>query len=221
MNAVPTTPAAATPRATVLVVDDTPANLSLLSNVLNKLYRVQVATSGHKALEIAARQPPDLIVLDVMMPELDGYEVCRRLKADPRTQAVPVLFLTALTRAEDETRGFEVGGADFIHKPFNPATVQARVHTHLQLKSLLDASRQRAQWLQGELEEKLRELEASIAQEREEARMAMEKQRQAFEHGVLMGGGNIVGHGVFSTVRRRLKAPRNSPAWKPRAWSSG
>ena len=159
MTAVPTTPAAATPRATVLVVDDTPANLSLLSNVLNKLYRVQVATSGHKALEIAARQPPDLIVLDVMMPELDGYEVCRRLKADPRTQAVPVLFLTALTRAEDETRGFEVGGADFIHKPFNPATVQARVHTHLQLKSLLDASRQRAQWLQGELEEKLRDVD--------------------------------------------------------------
>jgi putative two-component system response regulator len=98
-------------------------------------------------------------VLDVMMPELDGYEVCRRLKANPRTQAVPVLFLTALTRPEDETRGFEVGGADFIHKPFNPATVQARVQTHLQLKALLDASRQRAQWLQGELEERLRDVD--------------------------------------------------------------
>ncbi len=146
-------------RATVLVVDDTPANLSLLANVLDKAYRVQVATSGHKALEIAARQPPDLVVLDVMMPELDGYEVCRRLKADSRTQPVPVLFLTALTRPEDETRGFEVGGADFIHKPFNPATVLARVRTHLQLKALHEALRQRSRWLEGELDQRLRDVD--------------------------------------------------------------
>ena len=150
---------AAGERATVLVVDDTPANLSLLTNVLDKTYRVKVATSGQKALDIALRQPPDLIVLDVMMPELDGYEVCRRLKADARTQAVPVLFLTALTRPEDETRGFEAGAADFIHKPFNPATVLARVHTHLHLKSLLEAERGRARWLQGELDERLRDVD--------------------------------------------------------------
>jgi putative two-component system response regulator len=147
------------PRTTILVVDDTPANLSLLANLLNDSYRVQLATSGAKALEIAQRQPPDLIVLDVMMPEMDGYEVCRRLKADPRTRDVPVLFLTALTRPEDESRGFEVGGADFIHKPFNPITVRARVATQLQAKAWLDATRERARWLQTELDERLREVD--------------------------------------------------------------
>ena len=151
--------AASAARLTILVVDDTPANLSLLANLLNKTYRVQLATSGPKALEIALRRPPDLIVLDVMMPDMDGYEVCRRLKAEAMTQHVPVLFLTALTRPEDETRGFEAGGSDFIHKPFNAATVMARVHTHLQLKAWHDASRQRARWLQGELDERLSEVD--------------------------------------------------------------
>ena len=151
-------PAGAT-QATVLVVDDTPANLSLLAGLLNKTYRVQLANSGIKALELAVRQPPDLIVLDVMMPEMDGYETCRRLKADERTRHVPVLFLTALTRPEDEARGFEVGGADFIHKPFNPVTVKARVATHLQVKAWQDMLRDRNAWLQGELESRLREVD--------------------------------------------------------------
>ena len=151
--------AAADHRHTVLVVDDTPANVNLLANVLDKTYRVQVATSGQKALDLVLRQPPDLIVLDVMMPGLDGYEVCRRLKADPGTQALPVLFLTALTRPEDETRGFECGAADFIHKPFNPVTVLARVATHLQLRALHEATRQRARWLQTELDQRLRDVD--------------------------------------------------------------
>jgi len=151
-------PAGAT-QATVLVVDDTPANLSLLAGLLNKTYRVQLANSGIKALELAVRQPPDLIVLDVMMPEMDGYETCRRLKADERTRHVPILFLTALTRPEDEARGFEVGGADFIHKPFNPVTVKARVATHLQVKAWQDMLRDRNAWLQGELESRLREVD--------------------------------------------------------------
>jgi putative two-component system response regulator len=102
---------------------------------------------------------PDLIVLDVMMPEMDGYEVCRRLKADERTRSIPVLFLTALTRPEDETTGFEAGAADFIHKPFNPATVLARVSTQLHAKAWHDATRQRAAWLQGQLDERLREVD--------------------------------------------------------------
>ena len=110
---------------TVLVVDDTPANLSLLSNLLNKTYRVQLATSGAKALEIATRTPPDLIVLDVMMPEMDGYETCRRLKADERTRHVPVLFLTALTRPEDEAQGFEVGGGRFHPQTLQPGHRQS------------------------------------------------------------------------------------------------
>ena len=150
---------APTPPARLLVVDDTPANLSLLTNLLDHTYRVQLATSGVKALDIAQRNPPDLIVLDVMMPEMDGYEVCRRLKVDARTRHVPVLFLTALSRPEDESRGFEVGGADFIHKPFNPATVLARVATQLQVKAWQDALADRNRWLQQALQARLVEVD--------------------------------------------------------------
>lgn len=146
-------------QATILVVDDTPANLTLLAQVLKPDYRVQLAVSGAKALEICGRQPPDLIVLDVMMPELDGYEVCRRLKADPATRRVPVIFLTALPRPEDESAGFEAGGADFIHKPFNPATVRARVRTHLQLKQAEDRLLHHNAQLSGELQARRREVE--------------------------------------------------------------
>ena len=113
-------------KPTVLIVDDTPTNLTLLASLLNKQYRVLIANSGAKALEVAQRTPPDVIVLDVMMPGIDGYEVCRQLKQDERTREAPVLFLTALTSVEDEARGFEAGAADFVHKPFNPRTVLAR-----------------------------------------------------------------------------------------------
>ena len=145
--------------ATVLVVDDTPANLTLLAQVLKPDFRVQLAVSGAKALELCRRQPPDLIVLDVMMPEMDGYEVCRRLKADPATRRVPVIFLTALTRPEDEGAGFEAGGADFIHKPFHPATVRARVRTHLQLKLAEDQLLRHNAALSTELDARRREVE--------------------------------------------------------------
>ena len=146
-------------KPTVLVVDDTPANLTLLANLLNKNYRVQLANSGAKALELAFRNPPDVIVLDVMMPGIDGYEVCRQLKADERTRDVPVLFLTALTQAQDETRGFEAGGADFVHKPFNPDTVLARVATQAQVKAWRDALKDRNKWLQTELGSRVAEVE--------------------------------------------------------------
>jgi putative two-component system response regulator len=143
------------PLPTVLVVDDAPANLSLLAGLLNRSYRVKLAASGPKALELAQRSPPDLILLDVMMPEMDGYEVCRRLKADPATAQIPVLFLTAMSQPEDETRGFEVGGADFIHKPISPSIVQARVRTHLQIKAYQDELTDRNAWLERELGRRL------------------------------------------------------------------
>lgn len=149
----------AQPQATVLVVDDTPANLTLMAQVLKPDYRVQLAVSGAKALELCHRQPPDVIILDVMMPELDGYEVCRRLKADPATRRVPVIFLTALTDADDENAGFAAGGADFIHKPYNPVTVLARVRTHLQLKLAEDRLLHHNAQLSGELEARRREVE--------------------------------------------------------------
>jgi putative two-component system response regulator len=152
-------PALTPARPTVLAVDDTPANLALLSQLLGPGYRVQLAPSGAKALELALRRPPDLILLDVMMPEQDGWETCRRLKADPRTRDVPVVFLTALSSSEDETRGFELGAADFVTKPFNPATLLARVRTQLELKAWRDAQRDRNAWLQGELDTRLEEVE--------------------------------------------------------------
>ncbi len=119
---------------TVLIVDDTPANLALLSEVLRDDYRTLVATTGERALQIAASSdPPDLILLDIMMPQMSGYEVCRRLKANPATSAIPVIFVSALDEVDDETRGLELGGVDYLAKPISPPIVKARVRTHLTL----------------------------------------------------------------------------------------
>ncbi len=120
---------------TILIVDDTPINLGVISGALKETYKTKVATNGEKALAIAnGEDKPDLILLDVMMPEMDGYEVCRRLKANPDTKEIPVIFLTGQTGTDDETKGFEVGAVDYIHKPFSEAVVKARVRTHLQLR---------------------------------------------------------------------------------------
>jgi CheY-like chemotaxis protein len=119
----------------ILLVDDAPENIQVAHAILKHTYKTRVATSGAKALEqVKAIPPPDLILLDVMMPEMDGYEVCTRLKADPATRDIPVIFLTAKTEAEDETKGFEVGAVDYIHKPFSPPVVLARVQTHMMLR---------------------------------------------------------------------------------------
>ncbi len=127
--------ALALPQKTILIVDDTPINIGVISGALKDLYRTKVATNGEKALAIATGEDkPDLILLDVMMPGMDGYEVCRRLKANPDTRDIPVIFLTGQTGTEDETRGFEVGAVDYIHKPFSEAVVKARVRTHLMLR---------------------------------------------------------------------------------------
>lgn len=119
-------------KPTILVVDDTPDNVMVLSALLRDQYKVKVAPNGLKALELAAAQPPDLILLDVMMPELDGYETCRRLKAAPATAAVPVIFLTSRTEPEDEEFGLLIGAADYITKPINPADVLMRVAKQIQ-----------------------------------------------------------------------------------------
>lgn len=121
-------------RPNILVVDDVPSNIDVLSAILRDQYAITAATTGDKALGIARGTPaPDLILLDVMMPELDGYEVCRRLKADLSTQRIPVIFCTAMSEVGDETRGFELGAVDYITKPVSPTLVRARVRTHLQL----------------------------------------------------------------------------------------
>ena len=124
-------------RPTLLLVDDLPANLDVLLDFLARAgFRVLVATSGERALAQLAHVLPDLILLDLNMPGLDGYETCRRLKADARWRAIPVLMLTALHEVADKVRGFEAGAVDFITKPLEPDEVLARVRTHLQLRSL-------------------------------------------------------------------------------------
>ena len=137
---------------TVLLVDDEPANLQIVNSILKDIYKTRIATNGAKALELASQAPaPDLILLDVMMPEMDGYEVCSRLKSDDRTRDIPVIFLTGQTEIDDETRGFEVGAVDYIHKPFSPAVVQARVRTHLVLRGIRNQLESQLQTIQSEM----------------------------------------------------------------------
>lgn len=121
-------------RPLVLVVDDVPENIHALADILREDYALQAATSGDKALETAARTHPDLILLDVMLPGVDGYEICRRLKQDKKLRGIPVIFVTALHDPDDEAKGFAAGGVDYIVKPVSPPIVRARVATHLALK---------------------------------------------------------------------------------------
>jgi diguanylate cyclase (GGDEF)-like protein len=125
-------------RRNVLIVDDVPDNIEVLAAALGDDCEVFFAVSGEEALEIASRRRIDLILLDIMMPEVDGYEVCQLLKADPQLAEIPVIFVTAKTDTEDEAKGFAVGAVDYITKPVKRLTVQARVHTHLQLKAHRD-----------------------------------------------------------------------------------
>lgn len=129
--------ALATARAALLVVDDTPENLHILHQLLTEQgYRVHSAPDGVRALNFAHTTPPDLILLDVKMPEIDGYQVCERLKADERTRDIPVIFLSALHDVSDKIKAFQVGGVDYITKPFQVEEVLARVATHLTLRQL-------------------------------------------------------------------------------------
>ena len=131
-------------RPRILVVDDQPTNIQTLYQVLKGDYDVAMATNGSQAIELCQRRPPDLVLLDVVMPGIDGFEVCRRLKTDPATRDVPVIFVTARDSTEDETLGLEVGAVDFIAKPVNPPVVRARVRTHVALKRQADLLRSMA-----------------------------------------------------------------------------
>jgi CheY-like chemotaxis protein len=136
-----------TKKATVLVVDDIPDNLALISGLLKNDYQVRVANSGEKALKIAmSDSPPDLILLDIMMPGMDGYEVCQRLKHDSRTMNIPIIFVTAKVGEEDEKKGLELGAIDYITKPISPPIVMARVKNHLALKAMADFLRDQNGW---------------------------------------------------------------------------
>src|SRR5512136_1127714 len=121
----------------ILVVDDTPANIQALAGTLKQQgYQISVATNGRQALDVLARVAPDLILLDVMMPEMDGFETCRRIKASEPWREIPVIFLTGKTETADIVRGFELGAVDYVAKPFNAHELLARVSTHLTLDEL-------------------------------------------------------------------------------------
>ena len=148
-------------RPTILVVDDSPDNLSLISGLLKDSYKLKVANNGEKAIKIAqAETKPDLILLDVMMPGISGYEVCETLKADPSTKDIPIIFLTAMTGADDEKKGLEIGGADYITKPISPPIVLARVKTQLQNKAASDFLRDKNNYLEKEVSQRTKEIMA-------------------------------------------------------------
>ena len=126
----------------LLIVDDQPINIQALYRIFAPDHRVLMATSGAKALAVCKDDPPDLVLLDVVMPEMDGHEVCARLKANELTRDIPIIFVTSHTDAEEETKGLELGAVDFIAKPVNPPVVRARVKTHLTLKTQSDLLRQ-------------------------------------------------------------------------------
>jgi len=121
-------------RQRILIVDDSQINIKILNQILKDNYLISVATNGSEALEICfSKTIPDLVLLDIMMPEMDGYEVCRRLKVDFRTSKIPVIFVTAMGETEDEKKGFELGAVDYIRKPMSPAIVKERIKTHINL----------------------------------------------------------------------------------------
>jgi putative two-component system response regulator len=148
-------------RKTILLVDDAPDNLVLMNDLLKDLYKVKIANSGAKALRIAqADSKPDLILLDIMMPEMDGYEVCRRLKANPATHDIPVIFLTAKTDADAEKAGLDLGAVDYLAKPISPAIALARVRNHLLLKDSADFLRDKNAYLENQVAARTREVVA-------------------------------------------------------------
>jgi adenylate cyclase len=172
----------------ILIVDDTPENVDVLAGILREQYQIKVAVSGPKALRIAQSDPaPALILLDVMMPEMDGYEVCRQLQANERTRRIPVIFVTAKSEVEDEAQGFGLGAVDYITKPVSAAIVLARVRTQLALKEshrkLEDLSLKLARYLS-------RQVYQSIFEGRQDARIGCSRKKLTVFFSDIVGFGN-------------------------------
>lgn len=167
----------------ILMVDDNPTNLQVLQATLEgRGYRLLAARDGASTLAVAAKAQPDLILLDIMMPEMDGYEVCRRLKSDPVTYEIPVIFLSALGQTEDKVKGLEMGAVDYITKPFQPEEVIARVNTHLTLRCLqrqLQQANAELKELNQNLEKKVEERSRELLQSRDAIIFAMAKMTEA------------------------------------------
>jgi putative nucleotidyltransferase with HDIG domain len=154
-----------TPSHTLLIVDDEPANLAVLSSMLQSIYRVRVARSGEQALRAATTEPrPDLVLLDIMMPEMDGYAVLARLRAEPATQDLPVIFVTALNSDEDEQRGLELGAVDYLAKPVRQSIALARIRLHLELKMARDTLAHQNSLLESKVAERTASLKKALSQ---------------------------------------------------------
>jgi signal transduction histidine kinase len=167
--------------STVLIVDDTPANVRVLAEYLDGHgFNVTVAQDGEEGLERARFGRPDLVLLDAMMPGWDGFETCRRLKADPATSAIPVIFMTALSEVGDKVRAYEAGGVDYITKPFHAEEVLARVNTHLALRNMQRQLQERNEALQREVRERERAEQVLAERSRELARSNAELERMAY-----------------------------------------
>lgn len=198
-------------RHRLLLVDDQPINIQTLFAIFSADYEVFMATSGAQALQVCADQRPDLILLDVVMPEMDGHEVCRRLKADARTRDIPVIFVTAQNQAEEETLGLQLGAVDFISKPVNAAVVRARVHSHLLLGSALEQVKllndglevrvaQRTQELQNALEQ-LRESQDSLASSEAKATLSLLVAGVSHELGSPLGNSAMAASALAAQAR--------------------
>jgi len=148
-----------TSQHTILAVDDTPTNIDVVKGVLADSYFIQAAVNGKMALKIIEKKKPDLILLDVMMPEMDGYEVCRRLKADEATRDIPIIFLTAKVDVKDETKGLELGAVDYITKPISPSILKERVKNHLELKQARDYLKKQNEILEQRVIERTKQME--------------------------------------------------------------
>ncbi len=122
----------------MLIVDDDQLNVSVLTEILKNDYKIMTAESGDQALKsVTGTHPPDLILLDILMPKMDGYQVCRLIKADAKTAHIPIVFVTAVSEAMDAAKAFEIGAVDYVTKPFNPVTVKARINTHIKLSTTM------------------------------------------------------------------------------------
>jgi signal transduction histidine kinase len=187
----------------VLIVDDVPANIRMLNELLQEDHEISAATSGEEALRLAADEPPDLVLLDIVMPGMDGYEVCRRLKDDARTAHVPVIFITAKSAEEDEALGLATGGSDYISKPFSKAIVRARVDSQLRLKREMDRRR--------ELSERLKQANQSLEMmNRNLEQMVEERTAELVEANLRLQELDRMKSAFLSAVSHELRTPLTS-----------
>jgi DNA-binding response OmpR family regulator len=194
--------------ARVLIVDDTIQNIQVLGTVLREEnYQINVAQNGLQALDVVTKVTPDIILLDVMMPELDGFETCKRLKADAATRDIPVIFLTAKVETEDIVHGFELGAVDYVTKPFNATELLARVHTHLEVQRLRRELQSYNEQLEQKVDERTAEVRAAHAQLQQQVKELEGRDRLSSAQ-MSVGSTDEASEEILSVVSEVLEVPR-------------